>query len=474
MMTYMRDFGLKILFVLIVLAALAPSALPQRLYRSVTQAQSALEHNRPTQALTAIEQALAFDPAVQGLREPALDLAITLGEWDRAETHLLALKELDPSTEVFRCAELQMQLARGEFPASTTEMSALSAACPGMIDSLREFAYDLFDSGQFDAAVPLLENLLTLEPESSREQTMLALYAGATDPENAVDQLRIAQATESLYARLSLELLILIQDTENIDTPAYRYALSGLAFARADEWYLAHEAFQNAVRLAPEYAQAWGYLGVSKDKIGLNGEEALLEAVRLSPADPPLLILEAMHYNRRGDASIALPILEHAAALDGENPAIAAELGQTFASLGDLESARMAYRQATLLAPDEPSFWHMLAEFSLHNEIDIAAMGLPAARNALILQPFSSQSWRSLGYAHYLLEDFSLAQRALLRAVDITPADPTVQYYLGLLFQAQGRSDKAIDAWTMASRLAPDHIYAQLSQRALENLIRNH
>ena len=472
MMTYMRENGLKSFVVLLVLAAFAPSALPHALFRTLNQARSALEHKHQPEALSAIEQALSFEPAIQGLHQPALDLAMNLGNWGQAETHLIALKALDPSSEDLKCIVLKLQLARGEIPANTSDLAAQSIECPGMIDSLRQLGIDLFNAGFFDAAIPLLENQVIAQPESYQEQTMLALYAAANDPESAIDQLRESQAHPSQYMRLALDLLILIQDSQNRDSPAYLYAMIGQAFARADEWYLAHEAFKNATHIDPDYAQAWGYLGVSQDNIGLDGEDALHEALRLSPVDPLLLILEAMHFNRKGEASIALPILERAAALDDENPAIAAELGHTYASLGDLESARLAYTQATLLAPEEPSFWHLLAEFSLRYELDITALGLPAARNALILQPFLGQSWRSLGYAHYLLEDFPLAQRALLRAVDITPTDPTTHYYLGLLFQTQGRSEEAIAAWTMASGLSPDHTYAQLAQRALENLSR--
>lgn len=469
MMTYLRENGLKIVAVLVLLAAFTPSGLPWPLFAALNQAQFTLEHQHYPETLISIEQALSFEPALQGLHKPALDLALLLGQWDRAETHLRALQAINPASRDLVCAELKVQLALSGIPGNASAL-AQSIECPAEIDSLRQLGYELFLAGDFDAAIPLLENLVISQPESNQEQAMLALYFAAVDPDNAIDPLRKSQAVQNQFTRLALDLLILIQDNQNLDSPAYLSAIIGQRFARAEEWYLAHEAFLTAVHLDTEYAQAWGYLGVSQDNIGLDGEDAYQEAVRLSPEDSLLLVLKAMHFNRIGEASMALPILERAAELDGENPAIAAELGHTYASLGDLDLARLAYAQATVLAPDEASFWQILAEFSLHYEIEVRTLGLPAARNALILQPFADQNWRMLGYAHFLLEDFQLAERALVRAVDIAPTDPTVHYYLGLLFQAQGRSAEAIAAWTMASRLSPDHPYAHLSQRALDTI----
>jgi cytochrome c-type biogenesis protein CcmH/NrfG len=267
-----------------------------------------------------------------------------------------------------------------------------------------------------------------------------------------------------------LRLLITIQDSQDLDTPAYLYAQVGQTFSRASEWHLAHEAFLIAVELDPEYAQAWGYLGTAIDNIGSDGETELLEAVRLRPEDPVQLILLAVHYNRKGNAESALPILERAVLLDPENPAIAVEFGQAYTLLGDLENARIAFRQATILAPDEVAFWYLLANFSLRHEIEIETIGLLAARNALILQADSSQGWQELGYAHYLLGNLSLAHRALRRAIEISPTDPTTQYYLGLTYQAQAKTQEAISAWRMAVKISNEHPSAQLAQRALENL----
>jgi tetratricopeptide (TPR) repeat protein len=469
-MMYLRESGLKIFLIMMVLIALSPSALEQPFTQPINQAISALEQQRVTQALNAIEDALLFEPNITRLHESALDLALRLGQWERAESHLNSLKASGASSPRIACAQAQLQLIQGVEPEYIEEELLAASSCPGILDLLHERAMESFQAGDFKRAVPLLENLIAIGVADNNERTSLALFSAATDPLEALDQLREAQSIEGPQADLALSLLITIQDNQALDTPAYLYAQVGQTFSRVSEWHLVHETFRNAVKIDPEYAQAWGYLGVAKDNVGQDGESELLEAVRLSPEDPFLLVLLAVHYNRKGDAEGALPILERAFTLDPENPAIAVEFGQAYTTLGDLENARLAFRQATLLAPDEAAFWYLLANFSLRHELEIEAIGLPSARNALILQADSSQGWQVLGYAHYLLGNFSLAQRALHRAIEISPTDPTTQYYLGLTYQAQARTQEAISAWRMAMKISTEHPSAQLAQRALETL----
>lgn len=470
MLIYLRENGFKILVVLIVLAAFSPSALPDTFYLPIEKAQHALNYGQTTLAVNYIEDAIQFEPAALSLSETALNLALKIEDWERAESHRSALFQLGSKSEILPCADLQLTLARGQL--ILNEPRALSR-CAQLQTTFEQWAIEQFQVGHFTTAIPLMEALLTNSVDSEQMRRILAFSLAAIEPQEAVEHLRLVQSTQGPLDRLALDLLITIQDSQVSDSPAFLSAQVGQIFARAEEWYLAREAFQRAVILDPEYAQAWGYLGVARDKTGEDGELDLQRAVQLAPQDTVLLTMQAVHYNQKKEPEIALRILERAERLDPENPAIAAALGHAFTQIGDLESAQQAYRQATRVAPQEPSFWQLLAEFSLNHESNIENLALPAARNALILQPSSSHNWIALGYAHYLLEDLPLAERALTMALELSPTDPRIQYHLGLLFQAQGESQKAIAAWKIAARLSPMDVYAQLSQRALQNLVLN-
>jgi tetratricopeptide (TPR) repeat protein len=469
-MSYLRENGLRISLVVIVLLILSPAALPHAMYESVEQAQSALLFGRLEQALQSLEDVRNFEPATLGLHESELILALQLGMWNDAERHLTILENLWPNSDRIICSRLQLELARNEYTPHTQNDAPSLSSCQGVETALHRLASDSFNAGDFENALPLFENLIAYAIESSLEQTMLALYVAATDPNNAVDLLREAQTRQNPYSRLALTLLIIIQDNQQNETPAYLSAQLGQAFLREGEWNLALKSFENAVTKDPEFAQAWGYLGTVKNRLGLDGGSEIEEAIRIAPNDPILLVMQATHFNAQSKPELSLPILELAAGLDPENPAIASELGQTYILLGELESAAMAFRQATILAPEEPSFWNLLANFSLRYEKDITLVALPALRNALILEPDSIDSLRSLGYAHHMLDNPLLAARVLNRAILISPSDPTTQYYLGLHYQAQGLPNEAVAAWIAARNFSPEHPYSLLAKRTLENL----
>lgn len=469
-MTYLRENGLKLSAIIIILLLLSPSALPQPFIQPIAQMKIDLTFGRFEQALNNLEELRRFEPALERLHEAELLLSLHLSDWKGASAHLQSLNDLGVQSHTITCAALQLELAQ------TSEQQPISidqdafASCPESEAALHRLAAQLYQAGRFEEAIPLLDRLIAYAAESQEELALLALYQTAVDPGNALDLLRQAQAAASPEGRLALRLLLAIQEIPGDETPAYLYAQVGQMFLRDGRWHLAQLAFEGAVQEDPDYAQAWAYMGVIKDQLGLDGGPDLAHALSLAPDDPLILILQATHFNHNDEPKLALPHLEKALTLDPGNPAIASELGQAYLLLGDIESAKVAFRQATVLAPDEPSFWILLAEFSLKHEVEIDLLGIPALRNALILDPLSVPAWRSLGYAHHLQANYSLAQRALAKAIDLSPTDPVSQYYLGVLYQEHGLTDRALAAWRAARLVAENHPYALLAERALNSL----
>ncbi len=98
----------------------------------------------------------------------------------------------------------------------------------------------------------------------------------------------------------------------------------------------------------------------------------LLKALRLvqraegklplpDPGQPPagaagasVLFEEAQAASRRGETAVALALMQHAAALDPESPAIRYELGNLGLTCGDLAAAERGFMQALALGPRYP------------------------------------------------------------------------------------------------------------------------
>ncbi|MEW6569457.1 MAG: tetratricopeptide repeat protein [Chloroflexota bacterium] len=294
----------------------------------------------------------------------------------------------------------------------------------------------------------------------------LGLVWVTSDPEQALPHLRRAASN---HDPLSEELVGLILSS-HADDRAYLLGQVGQALGRSGEWQLAAWAFRQALALRPDFHEARAYLGLALDRTGGDGTRELQAAAMGDPLSPLPHLFLALHYRLSGQPARSLRELTLAAELDSENPVVLAETASTQEALGDMEAAKAAYRAAAENARSDPTFWLLLAEFSLTHEIEVEEVALPAARNAAALQPSDSRAFSALGYAHFLLGHPILAERSLRRALSLDPLDARLQLRWGLLRQMQGDLPGAYAALTLASQLDPDGAIGEVARRTSEVL----
>jgi Flp pilus assembly protein TadD len=164
----------------------------------------------------------------------------------------------------------------------------------------------------------------------------------------------------------------------------------------------------------------------------------------------------SLYWQRQFDEQSALEYLEKAARIEPGNPIIQAELGRVTAGLGDLAAAEDYYEQAVAMAPSDPTFWRLLAEFSLDHQVQIRQIALPAARNAVLLAPQDSFSNALMGRTLLALGDGLNAQRFLRRAITLDTKNPSAHLHLGMAYLKQGDYSLAQQEFATAERLAPD------------------
>jgi tetratricopeptide (TPR) repeat protein len=313
-----------------------------------------------------------------------------------------------------------------------------------------------------------LQSLVDLDPTDAAALRGLAITVATRDPDEAEPLLRQADEAVPDGDPLLRALTRTIDEARAEDDPAYSLAQVGQTLAQKDEWQLASWAFGDALSVDPDYVEARAYLGLSLDRSGGDGLSELQAASDAAPnAAQPHAFL-GMHWRMNGEPDKALTELQTAAGLAPVDPAIAAELAATYEALGDTDSALAAYRKATDLAPRQASFWLLLADFSIRQELQIGIIGLPAARNAAALAPQDPAAWDALGDCYMLSGDLAMADRILSRAMALAPDRPMTLYHVGLLKLYQGDASTARLALRRAADGDPGGPVGDLAQRALD------
>ncbi len=458
-----------IFLAVLALTALSPSAVFIPLSEHVRAASQALSRSKWTTALDSLEAAISLEPALWSAHLQAASIALRSEEAERALLHLELYHPLAPDSGIY-CLEAQADIMQDEIPSAEQAWQKANGSCPDETAYYQALLRHYWNQNDLTSARSVLEEWIELGGEDPQSYLQLGILLAATQPEDAIDPLRKAQQLSEEPIPLASALIRAIEDAREANLPAYTLASVGQTLTRYTEWTPAVWAFEAALALDPEYAQAHAYLGLALDRSGQDGFEHMQTAVSEQPQNPLAYALLAYHWQMKAQPTIAKIYLEIAARLDATNPAISAQLAQVFADLGDLEAAKNALRISVTLAPEDAQFWYLLARFSIERGIEIQTLGIPAARNALLLDRQNPAGLVLLGYAHLTLGNFDLAERLLWRAVQMNPKLAETQYYLGLLRRMQGDPDRARAAWEYARLLDPDGAIHELAGRMLQTL----
>ena len=262
---------------------------------------------------------------------------------------------------------------------------------------------------------------------------------------------------------------------------------SGRALGSLGEWVLAGAAFERAVELRPDYAEAWAFLGEARQHLDearliqafpVSGGQAapaktgsalaaLEKALALDPGSVSTCLLLALYWQRQGDFDQALENAQAAANLAPRSPAVQAELGGNLAQAGHLPAALEAYQRASGLAPHDPTYLRLLAAFTLQYDHQVREVGLPAARRAVLIAPDDPASLVTLGQVLFTLGDLVNAERFLQRALALDPGFAPARLHLGLVHLLQNDTDRALEQFTLVRSLAAGTPLADQAERII-------
>jgi tetratricopeptide (TPR) repeat protein len=289
-------------------------------------------------------------------------------------------------------------------------------------------------NGDYGRAAQYLQRYVSLHPQDASAHYRLGLLLTLTDPDRALSELisasqldpQLDPAVQALRSALNLASL------EN--APSARLVLTGRGLGLVQEWELARLAFESAIAADEMNAEAWAWLGESKQQSAQDGSVELEQALKLDPNSSTVRGLRGLYFQRTGNHRSALIEFQAAAALDDQNPAWQVSIGETYSKLGDLIRALDAYQSATKLAPGDANYWRLLALFCAQNNVNIESVGVPAAQKAVVLASDDAAALDLLGWLLQLDARYAESERMLLRALATDPQNASAHFHLGLLY----------------------------------------
>jgi tetratricopeptide (TPR) repeat protein len=459
----------RVLIPVFILCILGIAPRPQLADQLLQQAQMATASGDHQAAAKYFAQTAELLPNFNGLWEQAGQQAVLAGESSDAITYLQNALVKDGLSNAGQIALGDAYLASDDLASAIHIWRSL----PTSIETVTRLQIAHQRQRDYIDEIADLKELILLQPGNVKAYYRLGLLLAVTQPSSAPAYLLQAAERDPQYARSSEAVIRAIEDSRSANEPAYTLLSTGRALASLDEWELAEQALLQAVQIRPDYAEAWAFLGEARQKNASNalpqsGLSELQKAWELDPNSVSANIFLAFYWQRKARYDLALVYLQTAADLDSTNPVLQVELGNTLSNLGDLPAAQDRYEHAIELAPTDPVYWRILAEYSIMHQVQIRQIALPAARQAVILAPKDPLSLDLLGYTLLLLEDYAMAERFLQRAIQVDPGYPPAHLHLGMNYLFSGKLEAGREELLLTCNLAPDTNLAEQARRLLE------
>ena len=317
----------------------------------------------------------------------------------------------------------------------------------------------------YPSAAEYLQRFVTAYPEDASAHYRLGLLLTLSDTNKAISDLLSASQLDPQFDPAVQTLRTAFNLASINDSSSERFVIIGRGLGLVNEWELALAAFEEAVKADEKNAEAWAWLAEANQQTA--GSEVLTYLDRALSLKPDLSIvhsLRGLYFQRVGNYRDALTEFQSAARLEPENPAMFVSLGNAYAMTGDLILGLQSHQYATTLAPDDPTYWRLLASFCANNNINIADVAIPAAHKVMTLSKDDPAAMDLLGWVLLLNGQTNDAERILLRALDLASEDASVHYHLGVLYLQKDDRVSAFDHLVRARDLGSAEADAALKR----------
>ncbi len=428
----------RLIFIIITLLIIIFSSINIAGYRSIQQAESALQTHD-------------YQAATESYVRAARILIWRADLWEKAA--FAASQQQDFSTAIYYFERAEpTQPGRLALSYSYYQIGDLEAAQRSFEKGAELYQTPDFYEGlalvyrsqkKWDAERSALENQIRLDAGNARAYYRLGVLLTVLDANLALPDLMRAASLDPQFDSAVQTLRAALNLSAAQPDASQQMVAVGRALGLVEEWDLSIVAFEKSLELDSKNPEAWAWLGEAKQHRGEDGRAELDHALELNQKSSIVRALSGLYWIRQKKYQQALAEYLLAAEYDPQNPAWQASIGDAYFKSGDLVSALAAYQHATELAPNESEYWRLLAVFCADNGIRVEDVGLPAAQKAAQLAPDDPLALDALGWSYFSSSRFANAEKILLDATTRFPQHYPAHIHLALTYLAQGNRTAA-------------------------------
>jgi tetratricopeptide (TPR) repeat protein len=385
------------------------------------------------------------------------------GRWREAEVEFLIAQDMDSSEPGAASGLAEVAYHRGDMESAINLWRRALVLDPSDSEARYRLSRAYIDTSRFSQAEQQLGRILFQDTSHQGAHYLLGLLHAIDDPALAVQHLQMATVgADSTVTRQAVDLLgILVVGSEQMPDSQVADQLA--------RWYLSHEMpslalaqLDRLTELDPENYTARAYSGYALLALARPDEarETLRQVTQASPENPLGRYFLGILHRSEGYLSTALWDFKRSLRLDPLNAAGYAEIANTYQRLGQHVAAEEWYRGAVSIAPEEPGFRLLLAEFYL-DVLPRPQEALIAATELAALTPDDPIALDLLGWAHFMAGQTSAAKTTLEKALALDPTLARTYYHLGVVCEELGDLPGAQRAYQRAIDLDTEGTYRE-------------
>lgn len=243
----------------------------------------------------------------------------------------------------------------------------------------------------------------------------------------------------------------------------------GVVFDRQDNYEKALEFYKEAIRIDMNHFKAHFNSGIVYFNLKQYGKavEAFKEAIKIRPDYADAYFGLGVIYSILGDDKKKIEAFKKV--VDLFNKSIKSGLssseslrwdflGGSYSELGQYDKAIEALKEAIKIKPDNTDIYKLLG--SAYGNLKQYEKSLESYKDALKLKPDDAGIYMNLGFAYRDLKQYDKAVEAFKEALKLKPDDANIYGSLGLAYKKLTLYQEAIEAFKSAIRIKPEYTNA--------------